>query len=164
MSLIRNKTRWVIYLFVVALMAAWFTKCHASEANSGATVSVGAAMLRGTAPVIDLTWRWGASPQSADAWWETGLTLIGSSAYNGAEQPNNFGPSVRYMDGFGRLDIGLGLTYLQNTDVYNGSKMNFSLLLGTHWRGWRVKYQHISNAGSQAPNLGRDLLLLGRDI
>jgi hypothetical protein len=162
MALFNNKTKWIIYLFVAAFIAAlaW----HQSRAaEPGLTVSAGTTIIRGMAPVIDLDWRWKA-PQSEDANWETGITMYGSTTYYGKEQPNNFFPYVRYVDGFGKMDIGLGLCYLQNTDVYNGSKMNFSLMLGYRIKHWSIKYQHTSNAGSKAPNLGRDFLLLGREM
>lgn len=170
MALFNNKTKWVIYIFVALFIAALVvrnshsaTDAGASLKSPGVTVSVGSTVLRGVAPAIDLTWHWKAS-QSQDAYWETSLTMYGTSTFRGKDQPNNFFPSVRYVDGFGKMDIGLGLCYLQNTDIYNGSNMNFSLLLGYHFNKWRVKYQHTSNAGSIAPNLGRDFVFIGRDL
>jgi hypothetical protein len=170
MALFNNKTKWVIYLFVATFIAAlaWHSSRAAESSltdfsKKSLTVSAGSTVIRGPAPVIDMDWRWKAT-QSEDANWEAGITMYGSSTYNGKEQPNNFFPYVRYVDGFGKMDIGLGLCYLQNTDLYNGSKMNFSLMLGYRVKKWVVKYQHTSNAGSVPPNLGRDFVLLGREM
>lgn len=166
MGLFTGFRKWqlaLIVLFVLAFFAALATKCHAADSNApGVTVYGGAAVLRGTTEAVEVDWRWRA-PQSADAHWETGLTLIGTSEFRGPQR-NQFFVTARYIDGWGPVDIGLGLAYAQNLDVYTPSKAVFSLTVGGHWKNWRFKYAHWSNAGTTENNLGRDLILLGRDL
>lgn len=146
-------------LFVALLVAAWATKCHAGE--TGLQFGMGTTIARGMTPVFDVavvTDR--AAP--LDAHWQFGLTLIGTSSYSDQDQPNQAALSALLVDGFGPLEIGLGVAFLQNTDVYNGSHGNFALQIAYRFRRWpvTVTVRHWSNAGTVQPNLGRDFALL----
>jgi hypothetical protein len=67
----------------------------------------------------------------------------------------------KVLDGFGKLDVGIGIVALQNRDAYNGSTANFSLELSYKLsERLSVVAGHWSNAGTRKPNLGRDMLLL----
>jgi hypothetical protein len=88
------------------------------------------------------------------------LTLVGTSQFGGVEQPNNFMVGAQIVNGFGPVDLGLGVAKLQNSDAYNSGTMNFNLSAGWHiWRSATIEYMHYSNAGSHYPNYGRDALL-----
>jgi hypothetical protein len=69
---------------------------------------------------------------------------------------------LRQPIGFGPLEIGLGVAFLQNTDVYNGSHGNFALQIAYRFKRWPVTLtvRHWSNAGTVQPNLGRDFALV----
>lgn len=157
MALFRNpkKVIYIIAVFVALFVAAAATRCHGSELNFGAGVTV----ARGVAPLIDvsLTARHGAP---GDAHWQGFLTLVGDSTYAGREQPNQAALGGMLVDGFGPVEIGLGVAFLQNLDAYNGSHANFSLQLAYRWRNLAFAYRHWSNAGTVRPNLGRDFAIL----
>jgi hypothetical protein len=125
----------------------------------------------------------------SDARLEYGVLLIGTSTYTGCDKttttpPSSFIPDpgfkpvtycaapvgeqtnqaagfVRYVDGYGPIDIGLGLVAMQHEDAYNSGRLNFNLMLGYHHGRFSVRLNHISNAGSSRPNLGRDMVLVG---
>lgn len=156
----------IAVLFVVALLALGLIipQCHAAESPLDAPyvqLSGGAAVVRGVTPVIDLTFTEPA-PQLRHAYWQESLTVIGQSVYHGQPVPNNFAVRGLFVDGFGRFDVGLGISWMQNPAPYNGSPINFNLQLAYRLGfGATLTYTHMSNAGSRTPNLGRDLVLIG---
>ena len=156
MSLMRNpkKVMLGVAAFVACLLLTFATTCHGEEV----LFSVGSPVSRGMTPAVDLSWRFDSK---TDAYWQTSLTLVGESTYSGEYQSNNAGLQVLYVDGFGPVDLGIGVAFLQNTDRYNGSHANFTLQFGYNWRQLYVQYRHWSNAGTIKPNLGRDLLFVG---
>ncbi len=62
------------------------------------------------------------------------------------------------VDGLGPVEVGLGVAYLQNMDTYNGSHVNFKLLLGYRWERLSVRWSHFSNGGTKDVNKGRDMI------
>lgn len=158
-----KKVLWIVILFV-ALFAAGliWNKAHAAPLDAPyVQLSGGAAIVRGTAPAADLTFTESAS-QLHGAYWQESLTIIGTSNFRGSPAPNNFIVRGLFNDGFGRFDVGLGVSWMQNPAPYNGSPVNFNLqLAGRLWGGLTLTYTHISNGGSREPNLGRDVVLLG---
>ncbi len=155
------KTQLGVGLVLILLFSALATKCRAAE-PAYMQGGVGSAVVRGPAPVIDVTIVY--PNRVKDASYELGATLIGESSFRDANQRNNFALHASIVDGLGRFDVGLGAAYLQNTDEYNGSHLNFHLLLQYRFRRWPVvaRWQHFSNAGTQSPNRGRDMALLYR--
>ncbi|HRC61588.1 MAG TPA: hypothetical protein PLX85_00005, partial [Dehalococcoidia bacterium] len=99
--------------------------------------------------------------------YECGLGLVGSSrdqtaSHDSGPQRNQMFAECLIVDGFQRVDLGLGLAYLQNVDWYNGSNLNFSLL--ARWRitdRFWLTYRHWSNSGTVMPNRGRDRTMGG---
>lgn len=159
-----NKKTLISALALVALLALGMIipQCHAAPLDAPyVQLGAGSAIVRGYAPVIDLTFTEPAS-QLRHAFWQESLTVIGTSTYNGHPVPNNFALRGLFVDGFGRLDIGLGVSWMQNPFPYNGSPVNFNLQLDYRFKllPVTVTYTHMSNAGSRLPNLGRDLVLL----
>lgn len=146
-------------LFVALLVAAWATKCHGAE--TGLQFGMGTTVARGMTPVLDVAMVT-AKVAPGDAHWQFGLTLIGSSTYDHEDQANQAALSALLVDGFGPLEIGLGVAFLQNTDVYNGSHGNFALQIAYRFERWPVTLtvRHWSNAGTVQPNLGRDFALV----
>ncbi len=145
---------------LVLLLLAFATKCHSAEPPPAyVQFGVGSTVVRGATAVIDLSVQY--PERVSDAGYEFGATFIGESSFREQGQRNNFALHAALIDGFGRFDVGLGAAYLQNVDEYNGSHLNFQLILQ-----YRVKtipltfrVQHFSNGGTQAPNRGRDMLL-----
>lgn len=158
----KGKTAIAVGVFVAICILAWATTCH----GEGINVSAGSAVLRGPTAALQVEWAWPAF-EGRDAHWETGITMVGSStysAYNATEWSNTFFWNATFVDGFGPVDVGIGPAYAQNTDAYNHEGANFHLMLGYHYKRWFVRYNHFSNAGSKAPNLGRDLVLVGATL
>lgn len=154
----------VLGLVALLVLGLALPKCHAAEVLDAPYVqfSAGAAVIRGPAPVMDLTFTEPA-PQLRNAYWQESLTVIGTSTFRGNPVPNNFALRGLFVDGFGRFDVGLGLSWMQNPAPYNGSPVNFNLQLAYRFvvLPVTVTYTHMSNAGSREPNLGRDIVLLG---
>jgi hypothetical protein len=152
-----GRTGLIVAVFVLLFILALATRCHAA----GVAVSAGSTVLRPGASALQVGWQWPAL-QSRDAHFETAITVIAESDFYGAPQRNQFAWSVVYVDGFGAFDIGLGPAFLQNTDAYNSGGANFHLLEGYHRGPWFARWNHFSNMGTKMPNLGRDLILIGR--
>lgn len=161
-----NKPTTIAVLALVALLilAAALAKCHAAEVLDAPYVqfSGGATVIRGPTEVIDMTFTEPASVLR-NAYWQQSLTVIGTSNFRGQDVPNNFAARALFVDGFGRFDVGLGLSWMQNPGPYNGGNVNFNLQLAYRFRllPVTVTYTHMSDAGSRLPNLGRDIVLLG---
>jgi hypothetical protein len=158
------KTLVLVLLLIAAFAAALFwPKAHAEVLDAPyVQMSGGYTIIRGQTPVLDLTFTEPA-PQLRNAYWQESLTVIGESNFQGMAVPNNFVVRALFVDGFGRFDIGLGLSWMQNPAPYNGSPVNFNLQLAGRlpW-DLTLTYTHLSNAGSRTPNLGRDIVLVGR--
>lgn len=154
----------IAVLAVVALLTLGLLlpTCHAAPLDAPyVQLSAGSAVVRGQAPVLDLSFTQPAV-QLRQAFWQESLTVIGTSNFRGQSVPNNFVARGLFVDGFGKFDIGLGLSWMQNPAPYNGSNVNFNLQLSYRLPlGATLTYTHLSNAGSRIPNLGRDMLLLG---
>lgn len=159
-----NKKTLIAVLIFVAIFAAGliWSKAHSAPLDAPyVQLSGGAAIVRGKAPVLDVTVTEPA-PQLHGAYWQESLTVIGTSTYNGQAVPNNFALRGLFVDGFGHFDVGLGLSWMQNPAPYNGSPVNFNLQLAYRLGlGATLTYTHMSNAGSRLPNLGRDIVLIG---
>lgn len=165
MSLFRNPPKVVIIIgiFVAAFAAGLiWNKAHSAPVDAPyVQLSGGSAVVRGYAPVLDLTFTEPA-PQLHGAYWQESLTVIGSSTFNGQQAPNNFVARGLFVDGFGKFDIGLGLSWMQNPAPFNGSAVNFNLQLAYRLPlGATLTYTHLSNAGTKLPNYGRDIVLVG---
>lgn len=156
----RPKVQLGVLLVVVLFLVGLATRCGAEEAYS--QFGVGSTYIRGTAPVMDLAYVY---PDAApgDAVLEVGATFLGqsSTADNGVQR-NNFAARAAIVEGLGRFRVGLGFAYLQNTDTYNGSNLNFNLILGYDVKTIPVtlRIHHFSNGGTRSPNKGRDMLLI----
>jgi hypothetical protein len=154
----KPKVQLAVSLVIVLLLLAFASRCHA---DSYAQFGAGSTVVRGESAIIDLALVYpDAGPR--DAAIEVGATFIGTSEHEGAGQRNNFALRAAVVDGFKRFDVGLGVAYLQNTDIYNGSHVNFTLLLGYRFKRLplTMRLQHFSNGGTQSPNKGRDMLFL----
>lgn len=152
-----RKTQAGVAVVLLLLVASFFTKCaHAEE--SYVQMGIGSTVVRGPAPAIDLQLVYpDAGP--ADARVEIGTTFIGGSSFHGNYQQNNFALSAAIVDGLGPLEVGIGASYLQNVDTYNGSHVNFKLILGYRGERWGVRWAHFSNGGTVSPNKGRDMII-----
>lgn len=163
------KTFIAVSVFVALFVAALaLNKCHAANAvnldpTQAPTVQfgLGSTTIRGPAEVMDLQFT-NPAPQLKGAYWQYGLTLIGKSTYQGIDQPNNMVLRTLFVDGFGHVDFGLGVSWMLNPEAYNGSNVNFNLQAGYRFTKWPVKisWNHLSNAGETAHNLGRDMIII----
>lgn len=156
-----NRKAQIGVIVVIALVLAGLaTQCRAAEGYS--QFAAGSTIVRGHASAVDLALvypRIGIS----DAGAQVGVTFVSESTYKARNQRNQFMWHASLVDGFGNLDVMLGAAYLQNVDIYNGSHTNF--MLGVQYRVQRLPvtiiYRHFSNGGTQTPNIGRDMVMIG---
>lgn len=150
----------VAVVIVLLLVALALPRCAQAD-GSYSQFGLGSTYLRGQAAAMDLSFVYpDAAPR--DAALEVGATFVGGSTLNGADQRNNFALRAAVVDGLWRFRVGLGVAYLQNVDVYNGSHVNFNLILGYDVKTLplSLRVHHFSNGGTQSPNKGRDMLLV----
>lgn len=157
----KPKTQLGVLLLIALFVGALATKCaHAGE-PSYAQIGGGSTIVRGPSAAIDLAYVY---PELGpkDARVEFAATFIGASTLRDEFQRNNFALRATMVDSLWRLDVGLGIAYLQNTDTYNGSNLNFNLLIGYRFKmlPLSMRAQHFSNGGTRSPNKGRDMLFL----
>ncbi len=150
----------LIALLVLGMM---IPQCHAGPLDPPyVQMSGGAAIVRGATYAADLTF---TEPSNVlrNSFWQGSITAIGTSNFKGQDVPNNFAARGLFLDGFGRFDVGLGLSWMQNPAPYNGGSVNFALQLDYRFVFWPITltYAHMSDAGTKLPNYGRDILLLG---
>lgn len=159
--------RWTLVIFLILLIVAFATTCRRAEA-ADLMIEAGSTYARGPTPVLGFVV---ATPGPLDTSLEAGFHLIGSSTYNGQFQSNQIAVHGAIVDGFGKLDIGLGLAVLQNEDAYNSGTIQFMPMLRYRFtdRLALVIARHFSNAGTSRKvcngepgcvgksNLGRDL-------
>lgn len=146
----------ILLIVVLLLLGSFATTCRS---ESIIQVEGGSTLSRGYTPALGLTIVW---PESGpgDADFQCGLMLVGTSEFK-TNNPNQAAVQCLIVDGYKRFDLGLGIVALQNTDDYNSSHTNFSLLAGYRFTDrLGVIYRHWSNAGTTKPNIGRDMLLL----
>ena len=166
MKLFNLNTKTLIVVGVVMgllFLGLALPRCHAAVLDAPyVQLSGGAAVVRGATEALDLTFTEPA-PVLRNAYAQGSLTVLGTSTFRGASVPNNFAARALFVDGFGRFDVGLGLSWMQNPAPYNGSPINFNLQFAYRFIFLPVTltYTHMSNAGSRLPNLGRDIVLLG---
>lgn len=151
-----NKTKALILVFVLIMIGAWATKCHGETTLN---LDSGSTYLRGGAPVLGVTLGFPkAGPIDTD--YECGVIIIGNSNLEGKHEGNQVATRCMMVDGFKKFDIGLGVAYLWVVDDYNGSHVNFNLMMGYNITPrMKVMVMHFSNLGTTQPNIGRDLLL-----
>lgn len=148
--------RYVLIGFVVLAMLAWATQCRAADL----TAEVGAQYLRGPAAAMLVTVGY---PGPKDTSVEAGLLLVGAvDRDDRASGDGVMGAQVLLVDGFGKLDLGLGLAYMNRVHQNLGSELNFSLMVRYRFtERWSVAIRHWSNAGTTDNNRGLDVVTVG---
>lgn len=151
------KMRPLIFAVIILFLgtAAYCSKAHSAELH----LEVGVSAIHGTGPYLGLSYRFGGSKT---LYAETDFQFWGKTTkYENATIPNNWCPSALMDVQKGRFSMGLGVAYLQLTDRLDGSHLNIALK--TEWQltdRFGVVVRHISNAGTVAPNVGRNSIAL----
>lgn len=142
-----------IILFVILAVS-----CNVSRADE-LHLETGVSVIHGTGPYLGLYYKFGSSKTLST---ETGFEFWGKTTpYEGRTIPNNWNPNALIDVQKGRFYMGMGIAYLQLTDPLDGSHLNIALKLGfqaTDRIG--ITMRHISNAGTVAPNVGRNSIAL----
>ena len=144
----------------VALLVLAFVIALASFARADSYVQFGAGstILRGESSALDLAI---VNPNGpGDSSLLFGATLIGESTLYGLDMPPQIAWRAQIIEGFGRFDVGLGVAWIRNTDIYNCAGPSFALSLGYRFKSLPITASalHFSNAGSCRPNKGRDMV------
>jgi hypothetical protein len=149
-------TQIILVVFALLLLGTFATKCRAESVMQ---FELGSTVSRGVTPALGLTVVWlDAGPGDSD--FQCGIELVGTSEHT-QENPNQAAVQCLIVDGYKKFDLGIGVVALQNTDEFNGSHTNFSLMAGYRFTDHLgLIYRHWSNAGTIKPNTGRDMLLV----
>lgn len=150
-----RKTQIGVAIIVLLLIIGLAT---AARADSYVQFGAGTTLARGETSALDLAVVYPDGP--GDASYLIGVTLVGESTLYGIDMPPQIAWRAQLIEGFGRFDVGLGVAWLRNTDIYNCSGPSFALSLGYRFKVLPVNLSalHFSNAGSCRPNKGRDML------
>lgn len=142
----------------IILFICLATYCHESKADE-LHLEIGASVIHGTGPYLGLVYKFGSNKTMG---LESGFQFWGKTThYEGASIPNNWAPNVLIDVAKGPVSMGLGVTYLQLTDRLDGSHANLSIKLDYSFsERFGVVIRHVSNAGTVAPNVGRNALAL----
>lgn len=147
--------RYLLLAFVALLIAGFATTCR----SDGVLFDVGTQYLLGPAPAASLSLQFDGP---GDAWIEPGMLLVGQTP-NGSR--GVMGGQVLLVDGFGKLDLGLGLAYMNREHEQLGSQLNFALLLRYRLpKDWYIAVRHWSNASTTDENTGLDTISFGRRL
>lgn len=92
---------------------------------------------------------------------EFGVQLLDSSRYRSFAQPNQAMITTQGVKDFHFVEVGFGVAYLWNDDIYNSGRFNFISSARFHLsKRLDVEWMHVSNAGIRKPNRGRDMAVL----
>lgn len=165
MALLRNPKGTVItvLLFLAVFIGMWFLPASCAKA-ADFEFAAGSTYIRGTTPAVAATVHWPkVVARRADLY--AGVMLIGDSTYRGEYQSNQAVFRVGMINYVGNFGMGIGAVLLQNEDIYNSGNLNYNLNITYKIKNWdhselALRADHISNAGTSKPNLGRDMLFL----
>lgn len=146
------KVRVIIIAFIILLILVMCRSVKAAELDFLAGSSF---LGGGNGPVIGLDGHFPVGQFDVFA----GTRLWGATRY----VPNNWSWEAGYHACRWSICAAFGATYLQRVDVINGSHANFFLELQYLLPWKRVKtitIDHISNAGTEYPNIGRNAALV----
>lgn len=74
---------------------------------------------------------------------------------------NGFFEAMRVTRPFSKLEVGLGGAYFMNTNRALSSNLNFALMVRYELSDkFSLQLRHWSNAGTNTPNLGQDMITL----
>ena len=152
-----------ILLFVASLIYSNLVRGAELDFAYGRTV------IRGQTDVLALTAVWPKSIGPADAY--LGMVLVGTYTL-APSQPgwlcsvcvgkNQVFVRMGVTSHIKRVGFTLGVAAKQHDDVLNTGNITFNL--GLDYRLFehvRVSYIHFSNAGTESPNIGRDMVTVG---
>lgn len=158
MSLFDNPPKMKKFIYGICSIVVLFiilatTTCRAAELDLGG----GRAMIRGEAPYIEATVIWPRKIGNIDLY--AGAILIGDYEYESRKSGNQIIMRAGITPHVGRFSASLGVAAIQQDDLLNSGRINFNLGLAFDvTRNLTLHIGHVSNAGSHAPNTGRDLL------
>lgn len=165
MALLRNPKGTIItvLLFLTIFLGMWFLPASCAKA-ADFEFAAGSTYIRGTTPVVAANVIWPKIvAKRADLY--VGVMLIGDSTYRGEYQSNQAVFRAGLINYVGNLGFGIGGVVIQNEDIYNSGKLNYNLNITYKIKSWEhselaFRADHISNAGTSKPNLGRDMLFI----
>ena len=147
----------IVVIFVLVLLFGFY-----KEATADVTVEVGSGILSGQfskGAVLSINERFGN--------YIIGMGYIAKQEVTPRTEPQTPVDENLFVHGqrmvkLWDVDLGLGVAYFNSTNRALGSKFTASLSLEYNFNEhWDIKFRHFSNAGSAAPNMGQDMLLVG---
>jgi hypothetical protein len=162
-----------LYVMVALFFGAMLFKCGVAK-SAELEIAAGSTFVRGATGALEMDV---VFPKviANYANLTAGFTLVGQSdwCHSGIKTGpycHNDNQAMLHLQAVAPLkfgfELGIGVAKLQHEDNYSSGGINFNLSLehklwarkfpNVYWR-----YTHFSNAGTHAPNEGRDLLLVG---
>lgn len=152
-----GKAATILILVFILILCALLWRCAPARADEHVYLRAGTSFgPSGPGPVLGLDIRF---PQGHALELYAGTLLWGQTRVGAS----NWDWHAGLRTCRGQLCANLGAAYLQCTDRLNGSHTNFNL--GVAWQfDWGrlsgLSFAHLSNAGTVAPNLGRNAALV----
>lgn len=149
----------MVLVFIIVLL---FGFCRESKAE--VTAEMGPTFLsgefsKGAALLINQTW---------DDKWRIGMGITSKQQVVPRTEPltevrqNLMVHGQRIVSITDNFSLGLGIAYWNATTRWNGTSFTASMSIEYSITDkWDVKWRHFSNAGSAAPNMGQDMLVIG---
>jgi hypothetical protein len=132
------------------------------EANAETQVELGATFLSGEyskGAALIIAERWDRYSLGMGYTYKQEVTDRRGDFYDVSE--NLFVHGQRHVDIWRELEFGVGVGYFNKRTRWNGSNFVASLSVQYQWEKVFVTYRHWSNAGSESPNMGQDLVTIG---
>lgn len=130
------------------------TKAESAELDLG----YGRTILRGPTDIAAVTVVYPKQIGDIDLY--TGVLLIGTYDFRDVPQANQVVVRSGFTAHIKQFGASLGVAKIQHEDDLNSGAINFNLGLSYRWRRLVVSYNHLSNAGTERPNIGRDMVIL----
>jgi hypothetical protein len=151
----------MVAVFIIVLL---FGFCRESKAETAVTAEIGPTFLsgefsKGAGLMVHQTW---------DEKWRIGMGVTSKQGVVPRTEPftevrqNLMVHGQRVVAISDSWKLGLGVAYWNAKTRWNGTSFTASMSIEYHINDkWDVKWRHFSNAGSAAPNMGQDMLVVG---
>jgi hypothetical protein len=148
-----NIKKFIAAFLGLLVLAVCVSTCHGAELELG----YGKTLVRGPTDAIIATIIWPRQIGKIDLY--AGALLVGSYEYGNHSFDNQIIARAGFTAHIGNVAFDLGLAKISHADALNSGDLNFNV--GIHIKvGGHVQIyldSHFSNAGTHAPNTGRDI-------
>jgi len=147
------------FLLRLFLLSSVFSLALAAQA-ADFRLNIGAATLRGGTATVGAR---AVFPQAVSqrVSFEAGVQLLDSSRYRSFAQPGQTMVTTQIVRDIDFIEVAFGVAYVSHDDIYNSGRFNFITSARFHLsERIDAEWIHVSNAGIEKPNRGRDMAVL----